>query len=102
LRDRELTAGFCITVLYIGNAGIRIHFRHLFLRRNPMPRILVLVCLLIALGGVLPGCGGSPDAPTPNLSDTEKQKKMEEAKAAMEKGIEKSMGERGAPPPGAR
>jgi hypothetical protein len=63
-----------------------------------MPRILVLVCLLMALGGVLPGCGGS-DVPPPNLSDTEKQKKMEEARAAMEKGMEKAKGERGAGPP---
>ena len=67
-----------------------------------MRRILVLMCLLSALAGALPGCGGASDAPAPKLSDADKQKKMEEAKAAMEKGLKDSMEQRGSPPGGPR
>jgi hypothetical protein len=67
-----------------------------------MRRILSLLCLLSALGPTLPGCGGSPDAAPAQLSDAEKQKKMEEAKAAMEQGMKRAEETKGSPPAGAR
>jgi len=67
-----------------------------------MRQILSLVFLLSALGVTLPGCGGASDAPPAQLSEAEKQKKMEEAKAAQEEGMKKAMEGRGAPPAGAQ
>jgi outer membrane lipoprotein-sorting protein len=50
-----------------------------------------ILCLSFLLGVLLPiaGCGASADAPPPVLSEQDKQKKADEYKARMEKGMER-------------
>lgn len=67
-----------------------------------MRKVVSGLCLACALIAALPGCGGTPDSQPAALSDAEKQKKMEEAKAAMEKGMNDSMQNRGSGPPGSQ
>ena len=64
-----------------------------------MRQILARMCLL---GLLLPftGCGASSDAPPKVMSDAEKKQKMEESKAAMEKGMKAAEEQKGTPPGG--
>jgi len=62
-----------------------------------MRQFLAGMCLF---GVLLPlsGCGPQADAPPTQVTEDVRKKKMEEANAAMHKGMQQVEGQKGAPP----
>lgn len=62
-----------------------------------MRQILARICLLGVLLS-LSGCGPQADTPVKEVSDDVRKQKMEEARAAQEKGMQQAESQKGSPP----